>query len=262
MPGMTNYPKQKFRARRLRPPRIQTCAEVRLCPRGHGDVAVHDGCVRQRQGQRCGATHHLAVLVVLRAVAGAAKPVRGNVPRHGAAQVRAHGADSEVLDPALCRDDPRGVTLQTLNELAVVGPVSLLPTLQGHRIARLVAAHRGAAATAAHIRVEVVGKGTEQHKRGHGGRRHDDEVHQGAALHVRHKARVLPACLHGDRGLGTISAYPPGGSGSHEGIGEDVGASNKRHTAEREAATPPRHRGRHGGGVEAQIKLNVVLRLP
>mmetsp|Transcript_108717 Transcript_108717/g.272452 ORF Transcript_108717/g.272452 Transcript_108717/m.272452 type:complete len:248 (-) Transcript_108717:93-836(-) len=244
MPGMTNYPKQKFRARRLRPPRIQTCAEVRLCPRGHGDVAVHDGCVRQRQGQRCGATHHLAVLVVLRAVAGAAKPVRGNVPRHGAAQVRAHGADSEVLDPALCRDDPRGVTLQTLNELAVVGPVSLLPTLQGHRIARLVAAHRGAAATAAHIRVEVVGKGTEQHKRGHGGRRHDDEVHQGAALHVRHEARVLPARAHGDRGLDVPRIGTPEAR-RHESGREHV-ASHQRQSTERQAAPelPPRHRCR------------------
>merc|ERR1711933_294509 len=137
--------------RSLNPPRLQARAEVRLRPRGHGDVAVDDGGVRQRQGQWRRATHHLAVLVVLRAMARAAELVRSPVPRHDTAQVRAHGADAKVLDAILRGDDVRGLALQALHELAVVVLMRLLPALETHRGASLAAADRGAATAAAHV---------------------------------------------------------------------------------------------------------------
>ena len=55
---------------------------------------------------------YLAVLVVLRAVAGAAELVRRLVPGHNAAQVRAHSVDAEGLKGAvLLGHQVSGITL-------------------------------------------------------------------------------------------------------------------------------------------------------
>ena len=79
----------------------------------------------QRQGQRRGASHHLAVLIVLGAVAWAAELAGTHT-----AKVRAHGQQSEVLDVVLSRDQVVGLALQALDQVAVVGFVALDPALQ------------------------------------------------------------------------------------------------------------------------------------
>ena len=72
------------------PPGVEVGAEVLLGPRGQGQLTILGGGVGKRQGQRGRASHHLAVLIVLRAVAWAAELVGSPVPRHNAPEVRAH----------------------------------------------------------------------------------------------------------------------------------------------------------------------------
>jgi len=68
--------------------------------------------VREREGKRRGAADHLALVVVLGAVARALELVLRLVPGHDAAEVRAHRVDAVVLDGAvILHDDVRGVTL-------------------------------------------------------------------------------------------------------------------------------------------------------
>ena len=59
------------------PPRVKAGAEVLLSPWAQGQLALNGGGVSQGQGQWGRATHHLAVLVVLGAMARAAELVGG-----------------------------------------------------------------------------------------------------------------------------------------------------------------------------------------
>ena len=89
----------------------------------------------QGQGQWGRATHHLAVLVVLGAMARAAELVGGLVPWNDATKVSAHGQESEVLDVVRGGDQVEGLALQSLHQLTVVVLMALHPGLQGHGIA-------------------------------------------------------------------------------------------------------------------------------
>ena len=61
--------------------------------------------MREREGQRRGAADHLALVVVLRAVARALELVLRLVPRDDAAEVRADRVEAKVRDGAVVLDD-------------------------------------------------------------------------------------------------------------------------------------------------------------
>mmetsp|Transcript_14424 Transcript_14424/g.38259 ORF Transcript_14424/g.38259 Transcript_14424/m.38259 type:complete len:246 (+) Transcript_14424:73-810(+) len=213
---MTDSSSGLWAARGSRPPRLEAGAEVLLGPRGHGDGAILDDGVAERQGQRRRAADNLALVVVLRAVARADEPVRLPVPGHDAAQVGADRVDAEVLDARLRGHDVGGIALQALDKLTLVELVGLHPHVKLHGVAVLVASRDGTAGAAANLREEVEDVAAGQHGNGDGAGRDRDEVHQHAALHVRHEAGVL-AGVHRDRGAGG-----GGHGGAHEGHGGDV----------------------------------------
>mmetsp|Transcript_89274 Transcript_89274/g.277603 ORF Transcript_89274/g.277603 Transcript_89274/m.277603 type:complete len:263 (+) Transcript_89274:164-952(+) len=205
------------------PPRLEACAEVRLRPGRHGDGAgLLDLDVRQGQGQRRGAADNLAVLVVLGAVARADELVRGPDPRHDAAQVRAHGVDAKVLDAVLGGDEVGGFAPEPLHELTVVWLVGFDPIGDLDRVPVDVAGQRRATAATARLGDEVPEVAPEEDEHGHRRGGHRDEVHQHAALHVRHEARVLAGGLHGHRGMRPGSGRAD--AGRHEGAGEEAAA--------------------------------------
>mmetsp|Transcript_141555 Transcript_141555/g.452572 ORF Transcript_141555/g.452572 Transcript_141555/m.452572 type:complete len:248 (+) Transcript_141555:370-1113(+) len=241
-------------SRRSAPPRLQARAEVRLGPRRDQDVAVRGGDVREGQRERRRAANHLAILVVLGAVAGAAILVHGLVPGHDAAEVRADGADREVLDAVALCDEVKGLAFQALHELPVAVPVGLHPGGQGDGGAIHIAGRDSASTSTRQRRVEVEGVAAEDDEGGDGGDGHDEQVHQSAALHVRHEAGVLAgggAQGDGRRGAGGL----PGGR-RDEGAGEQVHRGDQGHNCQSRTPaklTPARHDG-HGcsGWVSSQ----------
>ena len=111
--------------------------------------------MRERERQRRRAAHDLARLVVLRAVAGAHELVRGLVPRHDAAQVRADGVDAVVADLLVVVDNQVGrVALEALDELSAPDLVRVEPALERHLVAGLGQGGQAAAAAAAAARDE------------------------------------------------------------------------------------------------------------
>lgn len=102
----------------LLPPGLEPRAEVRFGPgREDHHVGLVDVGVRQREGQGGGAADHLALVVVLRAVARALEFVLCLVPGHDAPEVRAHGVDAVVLNAAvILHHEVRGVTLLLMEE--------------------------------------------------------------------------------------------------------------------------------------------------
>mmetsp|Transcript_17124 Transcript_17124/g.47216 ORF Transcript_17124/g.47216 Transcript_17124/m.47216 type:complete len:255 (+) Transcript_17124:384-1148(+) len=221
-------------SRRLAPPRLQARAEVRLGPRRDQDVAVRGGDVREGQRERRRAANHLAILVVLGAVAGAAIPVHGLVPGHDAAEVRADGADREVLDALALCDEVKGLTFQALHELSVAVPVCLHPGGQGDGGAIHIAGRDSASTSTRQRRVEVEGVAAEDDEGGDGGDGHDEQVHQSAALHVRHEAGVLAG--GGAQGDGGRCAGGLPGGRRHEGAGEQICRGHQNQRPKRSAA--------------------------
>ena len=173
------------------PPWVQVGAEVLLRPRGESQLAVLGGCVGERQGQRGRASDHLAVLIVLRAVAGAAELVGTLTPGHDAAQVGAHRQESEILDVVRRGDEVVRLALEALDQLAVVLLVRLHPALQSDGVALLITGQRRTAATAGHRWHEVPEVAAQGHQHRDAGCGHQHEVHQLAALQVRHKASAV-----------------------------------------------------------------------
>ena len=130
--------------------------------------------MRERERQRRGPADLLAGRVVLRPVAGAHELVLGLVPRHDAAQVRAHGVQAVLLDLAAVGDDQVGrVALEALRELARAGLVGLEPgrgldVVAGGVLGRLAAA---AAADPVVVVVDKVETERESEKKVRGRRR-------------------------------------------------------------------------------------------
>mmetsp|Transcript_75762 Transcript_75762/g.181130 ORF Transcript_75762/g.181130 Transcript_75762/m.181130 type:complete len:206 (-) Transcript_75762:103-720(-) len=198
------------------PPGVQVGAEVLLGPWGEGQLAILGGGVRECQGERGRSSHHLAVLIVLRAVAGAAELVVTLAPGHDAAKVRAHRQKGEVLDVVRGGDQVVRLALEALDQLAVVLLVRLHPTLQCDGVALLITGQCRTAATAGHRRHEVPKVAAQRHQHWDAGCGHQDEVHQLAALQVWHEAGVLassPQC-HG------IATRRCSGPGRHEGCAQ------------------------------------------
>jgi len=69
--------------------------------------------VSKSEGERSGATHHLALEVVLGAVARAHELVLGLIPGHDTSKVSAHSVDTIVLDSRVVILDNQvgGITL-------------------------------------------------------------------------------------------------------------------------------------------------------
>ena len=172
------------------PPRVKAGAEVLLSPWAQGQLALNGGGVSQGQGQWGRATHHLAVLVVLGAMARAAELVGGLVPWNDATKVSAHGQESEVLDVVRGGDQVEGLALQSLHQLTVVVLMALHPGLQGHGIAIDISRKLRTTATTCHRRHEVPEVAAQSHQDGDAGGGHQDEVHQLSAPEVERVANL------------------------------------------------------------------------
>lgn len=99
------------------------------------------------QGRR--ATDDPALVVVLRAVAGADELVLGAVPRHDAPQVGADGVDAVGGQRlVLLHHQVRRVALEPLRQRPVVGAVGLEPLVHLDVVAQLVLGERPAAGAA------------------------------------------------------------------------------------------------------------------
>ena len=160
------------------PPRVKASAEVLLRPWAQGQLAINGGGVSQGQGKWGRAAHHLAVLIVLGAMAWAAELVGGLVPWHDAAKVSAHRQESKVLDVVRSGDQVVGLTLQSLHQLTVVVLVALHPRLQSHRIAIHISCKLSTTATTGHRRHEVPEVAAQGHQDWDASGGHQDEVHE------------------------------------------------------------------------------------
>ena len=170
-------------------PGLVARAEVLLRPRPERDLPALVVAVRERERERRRAADHLAVEVVLRAVARALVLERGDVPRHDAAEVRAHGVDREVGERVvLLHDQVVRVALEALDELARRVRHVLDPLRDVHLVAERVLREQPAAAAAAARRHEEVDEAAAQPAHRQRRARHQHEVHHVAALHVGHEA--------------------------------------------------------------------------
>merc|ERR1719305_1967054 len=141
----------------LLPPGLRVRAEVGLRPRGEGDNVVGRVAMGERQRERRRATNDLAGEVVLGAMARADVLVGGAVPRHDAAEGRAHGVDGVVLNRAiLLHDQVVRVALEALHQRATGEGVLLRPLSADHVIAQGVLRPEGTAAPPSSTRFMMV----------------------------------------------------------------------------------------------------------
>mmetsp|Transcript_35399 Transcript_35399/g.78577 ORF Transcript_35399/g.78577 Transcript_35399/m.78577 type:complete len:297 (+) Transcript_35399:139-1029(+) len=173
---------------RLLPPGGLTGTEVSLGPgaQGHNaslvDVSV---CQGQRQGSR--AADHLALSVVLGAVAWALELVLSTNPRDDAAQVGAHGVDTEVLNVAILVHHQVGwVTLQALGQRVVTLGVGLQPLGSLDVVAQGILGSLAATSTTGALGDEEQGVGHSQSTHGQADASQEDQVHGIPLGHVRH----------------------------------------------------------------------------
>mmetsp|Transcript_10188 Transcript_10188/g.21653 ORF Transcript_10188/g.21653 Transcript_10188/m.21653 type:complete len:255 (+) Transcript_10188:208-972(+) len=214
----------------LLPPGGGVGAEVSLLPRRQHNLAVDLVAVRQRERQGSGPTDHLAGGVVLRAVARAHVLVRRAVPRHDAAEVRAHSVDGVVLEAAILLDDQVvRVALQALHQRARGVGELLRPIRALHVVTKSVLGEDAAPATSAGVGDEEEDESTEHPQHGHPCSAKEHQVHDGTPLHVRHK--VISSGGHRD-GRGRDGAGDPrGGAGGRcdeRGGGADEGEEEER----------------------------------
>mmetsp|Transcript_19267 Transcript_19267/g.53941 ORF Transcript_19267/g.53941 Transcript_19267/m.53941 type:complete len:243 (+) Transcript_19267:380-1108(+) len=193
---------------KLRPPGLSAGAEVSLSPwREQDDAAVGHVRVGQGQGQGGGATHDLALGVVLGAVAGALELVLGRCPGHDATQVGAHSVDAVRLNAGavLGGHQVGGVTLQALGQLAGAGlGVALQPLVDFDVRAQDVLGGLATAATTTAGGHEEEG---ERAGHGHGRQAHTTGQHQVHDVPLAHVGHILST-----RGTGSAHGLhgPPG----------------------------------------------------